>query len=244
MLTEDLNNEPDKNHNSEKESSHPNRNSSSTDRFNREIHHSERETRDSFKENACHLRATGDFRESVLSERANNKDSGMDLFSERTSLTSKFSISSGKTLDFEVDKTHENYSAKIGVFDKAMIWSCEQIEKMQSLLPDSNMKDSLNGGCKMVENFVEMKLANTNGIDRYYHCFGNCEAAEYGLGGAGAALRIDILKEVKDIPQYSPRLGVIESIKDSARDFGANFTGLKAGLTGTRCYEACMKYKP
>ncbi len=41
------------------------------------------------------------------------------------------------------------------------------------------------GGGLMWNNFQEMKYRNWKGDDLYYHCMGNCQATNHGLGVPG-----------------------------------------------------------
>ncbi len=47
----------------------------------------------------------------------------------------------------------------------------------------------------MFKNYRELRAANTVGADKYFHCKGNCEAAQRGPIGAGVAATISDLRE-------------------------------------------------
>jgi len=193
------------------------------------------------RDNACHLDATGDRFISELSERAtSSRDSSMDfLKSDTNSSATKENIRSD--FSFDADLSTTEFKNKTNAVERAMAYACEQYDKMLQGMP-SNMKDILggvNGACKMVETRVDMINANnaTPGMDKYFHCMGNCKAVEYGgLDGAKAALAMDTLKELKDVWKYG--------VQDSIDDFKANIDGLKGGFSGQRCHDACNSNLP
>jgi hypothetical protein len=185
------------------------------------------------KDNACSLRATGDKEFSELNERASHK--GNELDSLLSDIEKENSIQDRKKeLDFNVDKTNPNYEEKFNLGTRAAVSACEQMEKMQGYVPDGYMKDFANGSCKMVENFADMKNWNHKepGWDKFFHCMGNCEAAEYGKGGSDAA---KFWGEVRE---------TVYRDSDSQNDIMANERGRLAGENGIRCYDACVGYKP
>ena len=55
---------------------------------------------------------------------------------------------------FEVDKESKNFTEKLGVSERAAVWACEQMEELQKEIPEGNMKDFVEGSCKMIENYV------------------------------------------------------------------------------------------
>lgn len=201
------------------------------------------DTRDSYveRENACHLNATGDFSKSELNERASSKrDSSLDLLLKENSSKLESNKGARNEFSFNADVSTKEFAKHGNSAERVAAYACEQYEKMLNGLP-AGMKDltpGVSGACKMVETRVEMINTNnaTLGYDKYWHCMGNCNAAEYGIKGAEAALAIDTLKEMKDVFKYG--------IKDSIGDFGANLQGLKGGLSGERCYDVCNNRLP
>jgi len=78
--------------------------------------------------------------------------------------------------------------------------------------------------------------------DTFFHCKANYEATKRGgLYGATVANVIDISKEVKDLLKNK------YPVRDSLRDYRANFRGQKGALQGKSLRETCpthhTKYK-
>lgn len=75
----------------------------------------------------------------------------------------------------------------------------------------------------MLNNYKLMRLANTFGADKYYHCQANCQATARGPAGEAAAKNISDTRERFDQAKGDPPSA-------SAADQNANNTGRAAGL--------------
>ena len=93
-------------------------------------------------------------------------------------------------------------------------------------------------------NYVEMRIANTKGADKFFHCMANCEASSRGPGGQDAAQMISDERERSDFGRNVNKLGFAEALRDCRADNVANRVGRDAGRSGERCYDACERFRP
>jgi RHS repeat-associated protein len=101
-------------------------------------------------------------------------------------------------------------------------------------LYDPNPPGGFGGGTwAMWKNYRTMVNVNTKGVDKYYHCMANCQAASQGPGGYFAAWMISELRE-----DYGYWKG--DPIWDSMEDMRANQCGRKSA---PNC-SACNQYLP
>lgn len=84
----------------------------------------------------------------------------------------------------------------------------------------------------MWHNYQSLRDAHFIGIDKYFHCMGNCEAAAQGPGGDLAATIISELREDADFWRGRP-------LWDSMEDMRANDVG-RYGAPD--CRKACSRY--
>jgi hypothetical protein len=147
---------------------------------------------------------------------------------------SKFGDHYNKSIKSElnINKDHSNYDIILENRHKAALWGCEQFEKMKDNMPDSYMKDMVIGMCKMTENNLAMRMWNhqEDGWDKFFHCMGNCEAAEFGSGGYKAAVILSNINEMGIFHDY-----------DSENDQIANRIGRE---NPGRCYSTCSNFIP
>ena len=88
-----------------------------------------------------------------------------------------------------------------------------------------------------VRNYIDMRLANTQLQDKYFHCKANCEAAQRGQGGKAAACNMSNAREIFD--QRVKR----DSSAASAEDQRANIFGRNGAGEGS-CSEVCSPFRP
>lgn len=94
-------------------------------------------------------------------------------------------------------------------------------------------------GWDFLENYWNMRQAETPGADKYFHCMANCESASRGPGGVIASYAISEGRELSD----SIFKGDPQSAVDADRR--ANSIGRSAGLSGNGdCRNACMMLRP
>jgi serum amyloid A protein len=86
----------------------------------------------------------------------------------------------------------------------------------------------------MWKNYQTMKAVKTKGVDKYFHCMANCQAAETGPGGYFAAQVISNLREDFDYWKGDP-------ISASMQDIEANRCGRRSP---GRCKQGCSRYIP
>jgi RHS repeat-associated protein len=99
----------------------------------------------------------------------------------------------------------------------------------------------LGGTGDFIDNYGDMRDANTIGGDKYFHCKANCEAAQRGQGGQGAAQCISDSREWFD--QHWPKN---DTPSASAADQVANQHGRTQGAanpSGT-CEQICAPFRP
>ena len=100
---------------------------------------------------------------------------------------------------------------------------------------------TLQGGCVMnafLSNYADMRLANTIGADKYFHCKANCQAARCGPFGASLACLISDAREWLD-----------QNIKGdppsaSEEDQVANRYGRNHAKDAGSCGEVCALFRP
>lgn len=85
----------------------------------------------------------------------------------------------------------------------------------------------------MTSQYVQMRLENTKGNDKYYHCMANCKASSMGMEGALTATFISDLREAND------RIRKGDSAEACEQDQVANRTGRDAGGKGQQCAAVC-----
>ncbi|WP_459873990.1 hypothetical protein, partial [Endothiovibrio diazotrophicus] len=105
---------------------------------------------------------------------------------------------------------------------------------------DPYIGDMIGGAGDFLNNYSDMRDANTIGGDKYFHCKANCEAAQRGEGGQDAAQCISDSREWVD-----------QNIKGdpasaSAADQVANHYGRSQGAanTGGSCSQICAPFRP
>lgn len=100
--------------------------------------------------------------------------------------------------------------------------------------------DAIGGAGDFLDNYGDMRDANTIGGDKYFHCKANCEAAQRGEGGEDMACTISDAREWVD-----------ENIKGdppsaSAADQIANHFGRTNGSANSNidCRQICVPFRP
>lgn len=93
--------------------------------------------------------------------------------------------------------------------------------------------DLLDGIDAIERNFDDMRITNTIGADKYFHCLATCEATEEGPGGYLAALLVN-LKELKDVWKYG--------VADCKSDLVANKQG--RDRAASTCAQTCASLRP
>lgn len=99
----------------------------------------------------------------------------------------------------------------------------------------------IGGTGDFVDNYGDMRDANTIGGDKYFHCKAKCEAAQRGQGGQDAAQCISDSREWLD--QHWPKN---DPPSASAADQVANRHGRTQGAanpSGT-CEQICAPFRP
>ncbi len=91
-----------------------------------------------------------------------------------------------------------------------------------------------------VENYMDMREADTIGADKYFHCKANCEAAQEG--GAGETTG-GVISEIRE---WSDATFKGDSPEVCNEDRAANQTGRDGGSAqpDTSCSEICSGYRP
>jgi len=99
------------------------------------------------------------------------------------------------------------------------------------------LTDALDVGRMFLQNYTDMREANTVGADRYFHCIANCKGARQGAYGFGISERFSNAREVWDqnIKGY-PR-------GDSLGDQAANAAG-RNGAISLPCETVCARFRP
>jgi len=91
----------------------------------------------------------------------------------------------------------------------------------------------------LLSNFMDMREAGWKGGDKYFHCKGNCEAAQAGFGGEQASALISGFRE-----EYGAMKG--DPPWDRRADEAANRFGRDRGAADKRtsCGVQCAAYRP
>jgi hypothetical protein len=92
-----------------------------------------------------------------------------------------------------------------------------------------------------INNYIDMRIANTKNSDKYFHCKANCEAASSGFIGHITSIGISEIREISD--QYIKN----DSAEDCDADRVANDYGRQGGATKSNdvsCQQVCNKYRP
>ena len=99
-----------------------------------------------------------------------------------------------------------------------------------------------------IQNYQDMKEANTIGADKYFHSKANCDGSQRGELGAIVAKGISDLREYTDSFKnvYIKGMTQIESEKDSKEDQEANEYGRHQGQENPYgdCRDLVDKYRP
>lgn len=95
-----------------------------------------------------------------------------------------------------------------------------------------------------VDNYLDLREANTIGADAYFHCIANCEATSRGGYGEATADVIGFCREVSDYTQASGGEIDVEAAGQSLADLLANEVGQEAARQGLVCRLACDPFRP
>ncbi len=89
-----------------------------------------------------------------------------------------------------------------------------------------------------IQNYFDMRFANTKGADKYFHANANCTGAQLGEKGEEVAKGISDLREKSDhfFDIYTKGKTEIESAKNSAEDQKANKYGRNQGRQNPEDY--------
>ena len=105
---------------------------------------------------------------------------------------------------------------------------------------DYEISDAIDGVNDFIENYNDMREANTIGADKYFHCMANCEATQRGPAGEDVACIISDTREWVD-----------QNLKGdppsaSAADQVANKHGRSVGPwnTSANCKQICAPFRP
>lgn len=105
-------------------------------------------------------------------------------------------------------------------------------------------RQALEAGRDFLDNYQDMRDANTIGGDKYFHCSANCEAARRGPGGEAVAHGGSALREALDFPMnIYDGLSPTESLLDCVVDEAANATG-REGDPSLPCSQVCAGLRP
>jgi len=109
-----------------------------------------------------------------------------------------------------------------------------------SISPPNILDDKIEATDKFINNYQNMKDANTIGADKYFHCKANCEAAQVSDIGSGVAKTISDTREwvdqnIKGDPEVA-----------SQQDQEANYYGREQGSNhlDTPCTDICQPFRP
>jgi RHS repeat-associated protein len=99
---------------------------------------------------------------------------------------------------------------------------------------------ALRGAGDLYRNYRDMRQAGWKGADKYFHCKGNCEAAQRGRGG------LDIACLIGDVKEWHDQTAKGYPSSDSDADQAANQYGRTQGLgnPGAPCSVLCAPYRP
>ncbi len=132
-------------------------------------------------------------------------------------------------------------SALIYLYNKCMSSGCPGSNRNS---PNANSWDALvqtmEGTGYFLENYPDLRTANTIGADKYVHGKANCQAAQLGATG------VDVAKFISDTREYADVKIFGSSIVDSYADQFANVHGRTNGALSpnTPCSIICGPYRP
>jgi uncharacterized protein RhaS with RHS repeats len=91
-----------------------------------------------------------------------------------------------------------------------------------------------------LNNYNDMRDANTIGADKYFHCKANCQAAQIGQSGTSTAEIISNYREWVDMNIKG------DPASASAADQAANLFGRTQGAqqANSQCSQLCAPYRP
>ena len=102
------------------------------------------------------------------------------------------------------------------------------------------VRDAIGGAGDFIDNYRDMRDANTIGADKYFHCKANCEASQRGEGGEDAACTISDAREWfgENVKGGTPSA--------SAEDQIANQFGSSNGAAdpSSDCSTICAPFRP
>jgi RHS repeat-associated protein len=88
------------------------------------------------------------------------------------------------------------------------------------------------------DSYNQMKEANWQNSDKYFHCMANCRAASRGPNGINAS------EDVSNAREWIDEHIKGDSAAACAADQAANLHGRNAGKAQQNCKAACSKYRP
>jgi uncharacterized protein RhaS with RHS repeats len=91
-----------------------------------------------------------------------------------------------------------------------------------------------------IQNYREMRAANTIGADKYFHCMANCQSSRQGPVGVGLSIAISEGRELTD--QYIKGDSAAACNADRAANDAGRNTGAKN--PGTACTSICSGFRP
>jgi len=110
----------------------------------------------------------------------------------------------------------------------ALNWLMHQLDRIASY-PDAVGA--------FVDNYKDMRDANTIGADKYFHCMANCEAAARG--------RADVAETISDGREWLDENLKGDPASACSADQGANRHGRNSGADDEyQCRQACSTYRP
>ena len=133
------------------------------------------------------------------------------------------------------------------------------VSKTDTLQSDANLLNQVIGAARdLGENYINMVNANYKStpemqnhgttIDNYYHCIGNYNAAQRGIGGVATASVIDVGREIMDYPKniFQKNKTIHEANNDFINDMKVNIDGQKMAQSNlySSAFDACEKYRP
>ena len=94
--------------------------------------------------------------------------------------------------------------------------------------------DGAGGVSDFIDNYRNMRDANTIGADKYFHCMANCEATNRGKAGQSVAEGLSNSREWLD-----------ENFKgDTSKACGEDQVANKHGRKGGNCKQRCARFRP
>ena len=114
--------------------------------------------------------------------------------------------------------------------------------------PNNSFKQMSRATEHFLNNYNDMKEADTNHSDKYFYSKANCQAVQEGLYGSLLARLISDAREITDFPRniIEKRIGLQNSINDLREDQMANYYGRNMGFSfpNDDCSELVKKYRP